>query len=220
MRKLVIFSLFLLTVVFTQSVRAASEGSPWDKVWAAIQNLQNQINNISFLPGPTGPSGSEGPTGASGMTGPTGATGPQGFPGQDAELPSGYYILDVAQVRGSGAFPQPADNVNTATPDFVNVSCSKPCLLWVNYDVDTRNTQIPSPGNWYQHLYHIYVDGADQAIYNQVSTTVPNAAYSVAVNGVIPASAGDHEVRIYVKKTGGTLQQFTSHLQVMAIAQF
>ena len=182
--------------------------------------------------GPTGPTGSSGATGSTGATGEigptggtgpigsTGSTGPQGLPGQDATLPTGYYILDIAQVRGSGAFPQPADNVNTPTPDFVIVHCSKPCLLWVNYDVDTRNTQIPSPGNWYQHLYHIFVDGVDQAVYNQVSLTVPNAAYPLAVNGVIPAETGDHEIRIYVKKTGGTLQQFTSYLQVLAIAQF
>lgn len=112
-----------------------------------------------------------------------------------------------------------APTTNTKVPGEVTVNCSKACNLWVNYDVDTRNTQIPSPGSWYSHLYHIYIDNVDQAIYNQVGVTVPNAGYPVAVNGVIPASAGQHTVSIYVKVTGGHLQQFTSHLQVMAVEQ-
>lgn len=173
--------------------------------------------------GPTGPMGASGTTGSTGATGnmgPTGTTGPVGSTGATGpQGPTiGKAIYDYGQVRGSG-LDMDAPTTHFKTPGVVTVNCPEACTLFVNYDVDTRNTQIPSPGNWYQHLYHIFIDDVDQAVYNQVSATVPNAAYPVAVNGVFPVSAGEHEVSIYVKVTGGRLQQFTSHLQVLAIAQ-
>ncbi len=127
-------------------------------------------------------------------------------------------VLDVGQVRGSG-LDIDAPTTPLKTPEEVTVNCPVACILWVNYDVDTRNTQIPGVGSWYQHLYHIFINDVDQAVYNQVSATVPNAAYPVGVNGVFPVSAGQHTISIYVKVTGGHLQQFTSHLQVLAIEQ-
>ena len=127
-------------------------------------------------------------------------------------------VFAVGQVRGAG-LDTDAPTIPIKTPGEVTVNCPEACLLWVNYDVDTRNTQIPTAGSWYQHLYHIYIDDIDQAVYNQVSAAVPNAAYPLSVNGVFPVSAGQHTVSIWVKVTGGHLQQFTSHLQVMAIEQ-
>lgn len=122
-------------------------------------------------------------------------------------------ILDLAQVRGS--LWEDTDSVNNvATPDYVTVNCSKACFLWVSYDVDTRNTSAP-----FQHLYMIYVDGVDQAVFNQATMTVPNAAVPLAVNGVFPVSAGEHSVSIYARTYGGTLQSHESHLQVLAIEQ-
>lgn len=126
---------------------------------------------------------------------------------------SGKQILDYGQVRGS--FWENTDSVNNvATPDQVSVNCSKACILWVNYDVDTRNTSAP-----FQHLYFIYVDGVDQAVFNQATMTVPNAAIPLAVNGVFPVAAGEHTVSIYARTYGGILQSFESHLQVLAIEQ-
>ncbi len=126
---------------------------------------------------------------------------------------SGKLILDLQQVRGS--FWQESDPVNNvATPDHVTVNCSKACNLWVNYDVDTRNTSTP-----FQHLYLIYVDGVDQAVFNQATMTTPNAAVPLAVNGVFPKLAGTHTVSIYARTYGGTLQSYESHLQVMAVEQ-
>lgn len=125
-------------------------------------------------------------------------------------------MLDYGQVRGAGLdIPAPTDHMKT--PGEVTVNCPVACVMFVNYDVDTRNTQIPGAGSWYQHLYHIFIDDVDQAVYNQVSATVPNAAYPVAVNGAFPVSAGTHTVTVWVKVTGGHLQQFTSHLQVLAV---
>lgn len=155
-----------------------------------------------------------------GQEGPKGDQGEQGPKGDTGEPPEGVqYIYDVDQVRGAG-LDIPAPTTNTKVPGEVTVSCPEACLLWVNYDVDTRNTTITgAPPNGFAHLYHIYVDEVDQAVYNSVNASVPNAAYPLAVNGVFPVSAGDHTVSIYVKVTGGHLQQFTSHLQVMAVSQ-
>lgn len=126
---------------------------------------------------------------------------------------SGKQILDYGQVRGS--FWENTDSVNNVvTPDQVSINCSKACILWVNYDVDTRNTSAT-----FQHLYFIYVDGVDQAVFNQATMTVPNAAIPLAVNGVFPVAAGEHTVSIYARTYGGILQSFESHLQVLAIEQ-
>lgn len=130
---------------------------------------------------------------------------------------TGRHILDLQQVRGAN-WETGASDTNVETPDHVTVNCSEACVLWVNYDVDTRNPNGNNPG-WPQHLYHIYVDGVDQAVFNQASMVVANAAVPLAVNGVFSVSAGTHIVTIYARTTGGTLQQFESHLQVLAITQ-
>lgn len=165
----------------------------------------------------TGSTGSTGPTGTQGSAGNTGVTGPTGPQGATGPV-IGKAIFDFGQVRGSG-LDIDAPTTNTKVPGEITANCPQACILWVNYDVDTRNTQIPGTGQWYQHLYHIYIDDIDQAVYNQVSATVPNAAYPLAVNGVFPVTAGSHTISIYVKVTGGHLQQFTSHLQALAIKQ-
>lgn len=131
----------------------------------------------------------------------------------EANQDTGKHILDLQQVRGSlWENSDPTNNV--ATPDQVTINCTKACHLWVNYDVDTRNTSAT-----FQHLYFIYVDGADQAVFNQATMTVPNAAVPLAVNGVFPVAVGLHTVSIYARTYGGTLQQHESHLQVMAVEQ-
>lgn len=125
-------------------------------------------------------------------------------------------IIDIAQVRGAN-WETGASDTNVETPDHVTVNCPEGCILWVNYDVDTRNPNGSiAQSSWPQHLYHIYVDGVDQAVFNQASMIVANAAIPLAVNGVFPVAAGEHTVTIYARTTGGTLQQFESHLQVLA----
>lgn len=126
-------------------------------------------------------------------------------------------ILDYAQVRGAN-WETSTINTPVETPDHVTVNCPEACVLWVNFDVDTRNPNGSiAQSSWPQHLYHIYVDGINQAVFNQASMIVANAAIPLAVNGVFPVSAGEHTVTIYALTTGGILQQFESHLQVLAI---
>lgn len=126
-------------------------------------------------------------------------------------------IIDIAQVRGAN-WETGATDTNVETPDHVTVNCPEGCILWVNYDVDTRNPNGSiAQSSWPQHLYHIYVDGVNQAVFNQASMIVANAAIPLAVNGVFSVGAGEHTVTIYARTTGGTLQQFESHLQVLAI---
>ena len=138
------------------------------------------------LQGTTCKSGRIGSTGATGIQGQTGATGPQGATGETGPT-IGKAIYDYSAIRGSG-LDIDAPTTPLKTSDKVIVNCPQTCLLWVNYDVDTRNTQTPGIGTWYQHLYHIFIDDIDQAVYNQVSATVPNAAYPVSVNGLFPVN--------------------------------
>lgn len=63
-------------------------------LYLALQDLENQINNISLTPGPAGQKGSTGVTGA---TGPTGDPGPKGPPGGTGPTgPSSVYTLQDA----------------------------------------------------------------------------------------------------------------------------
>ena len=155
--------------------------------------------------GETGPAGIQGEQGERGLKGDTGS-----FPSDEKS------ILDIQAVRG-GVWETGFTEANAPTPDIVTVNCKRDCILWVNYDVDTRNTLASNSSIGYQHLYFIYVDGVDQAIFNQATMKFSDAAVPLAVNGVIPVAAGQHTVQIYAKTYGGQLRQFESHLQVLAI---
>lgn len=53
-----------------------NNGQPFDSIWNAITDLQNQIANMSEgLQGPVGPQGETGPVGPQGLVGPQGETG-------------------------------------------------------------------------------------------------------------------------------------------------
>ena len=52
-----------------------SNGQPLNALWAAIDGLQAQINNIQLTPGPQGPPGDDGAPGADGDDGAPGADG-------------------------------------------------------------------------------------------------------------------------------------------------
>ena len=78
---LVFISAVALLFVFAKTSAStvnAEGGNPFDALWEAVQNLQEQIDNIEILPGPEGPQGEPGP---SGPPGPTGEPGPQGIQG-------------------------------------------------------------------------------------------------------------------------------------------
>jgi hypothetical protein len=68
MKKVLILALALVSLLlFTTSAKAAPEGgNPWDRVWAAIDELRTQIAGI-----PAGPQGEPGPAGVNGTNGKT-----------------------------------------------------------------------------------------------------------------------------------------------------
>lgn len=88
-----IFAAAIAVVVVVGSVSAAYGANPWDEVWEAIIELQEQIADIELIEGPQGlpgtngengaqgPAGPQGPTGATGAQGPQGVQGPQGIQG-------------------------------------------------------------------------------------------------------------------------------------------
>ena len=59
---------------------------PFDKIWSALLDLQNQISHIQLLPGPKGETGLQGPKGEQGVQGITGPTGQQGLQGIQGEI--------------------------------------------------------------------------------------------------------------------------------------
>lgn len=122
MKKIFIIPVALITsiLLFTTIVKAEG-GNPWDSVWDAIQNLQNQFNSIELTPGPTGeigpigPQGPQGATGPIGPQGPVGATGSQGLPGPAL----GGINKDLIYVVSSDY-----TSVLTGPATFVTVRCS------------------------------------------------------------------------------------------------
>lgn len=74
MKKLIFVSLALFGI-FAFAVAKEPKGGPFQALWDAITNLQEQIANIQLIPGPIGP---QGPQGDVGLVGPQGEQGPHG----------------------------------------------------------------------------------------------------------------------------------------------
>ncbi|MFH1391192.1 MAG: hypothetical protein ABIH20_02665 [Candidatus Diapherotrites archaeon] len=70
--------IFASLLIIGASTYGGTNGKPFEEIWNAIDNLQNQINNIELTTGPIGPPGEQG---SQGEQGPTGSEGPQGPPG-------------------------------------------------------------------------------------------------------------------------------------------
>lgn len=84
-KTILLLSLVLSIFLFAGITRAADDSSPWNRVWEAIEVVQNQIislqgqvDDIELIPGPVGP---QGPIGETGPVGPQGPQGIQGVPG-------------------------------------------------------------------------------------------------------------------------------------------
>lgn len=80
-KALLLMSVFLVSLYTVVGMAVTPEGKPFDAIWAAIEDLQAQIDEIELIPGPqgeTGPQGPEGPAGPEGSQGPAGPEGPEG----------------------------------------------------------------------------------------------------------------------------------------------
>lgn len=71
-QKAVLISGLLLISASTVIASEKPEGNPFKAIWDAVNNLQEQINNIQLLPGPQGEKGEKGDTGSQGPQGPAG----------------------------------------------------------------------------------------------------------------------------------------------------
>ena len=83
--------LFLIIILSTTLISAEVEKpdkwwrNPFQKIWDAILDLQEQINNIQLIPGPQGKPGPQGPQGEKGIQGGKGEQGEQGQQGPQGE---------------------------------------------------------------------------------------------------------------------------------------
>lgn len=100
MKRLIPFGAISLIAVlfFVGTASASGGGNPWDRVWAAIQDLQDQITRIQLIPGPAGPQGS---AGVDGVQGPVGPQGPQGSAGSGITRSSVYYRFSPVSIPPS-----------------------------------------------------------------------------------------------------------------------
>lgn len=109
MTKKVLVLLLLAISLSLVPVARAEGGNPLDSLWAAIADLQEQINNIELLPGPIGPEGPQGPQGEMGPIGPQGPQGEQGLQGEPGPAGAGIdrsmvyrNFTDLVPVPGVG----------------------------------------------------------------------------------------------------------------------
>lgn len=152
MKKLILglgifFLVSMIGVAF--ATPGAGKGSPWDSVWAAIENLREQIAYIELIPGPPGPTGPQGPQGETGPQGPPGVSWSPGnfyYNRTSFDVPAGGFsrvrvscnASDIAlgggfsagmNVRVIKSFP-PITAIAPGTPSFPNPS------LW---EVEAQN---------------------------------------------------------------------------------
>ena len=107
--------LFVVLFLFAPMATAkpSDQINRFDLLWAAIADLQNQIDNIQLIPGPqgeqgpVGPMGPQGPQGDTGATGATGATGTTGTQGPQGPIgPQGLVGLKGETGATGAAGPQ------------------------------------------------------------------------------------------------------------------
>jgi hypothetical protein len=85
-----------LVLVFSINVAfAAKGGDPLAVVWAAIADLQHQIDNIQLIPGPQGPKGDKGDTGNTGLVGSQGIQGVKGDKGDAGNAGKSLRVVDA-----------------------------------------------------------------------------------------------------------------------------
>jgi len=124
----------------------------------------------------------------------------------------GKSILATASVQGSIFTTTSA----TYTPMgmFVNISCPKKCLLWIDFYSSSKNLGPISGAQGNLNSYNLYLNGVDKSIFSQASLTTAEMAAPISLNALLPVSAGTHTIEIKTKTTGGTLQSDSSFLQV------
>lgn len=120
-------------------------------------------------------------------------------------------ILDTQESQGS-TFTT-ASTAYTQMNMFDNVTCSKACVLWINFYTSTKNDSSNL------NTYGLFINGQDKGIYSQANVTNSNSAVPLSLNASIPANSGSYTVEIKAKTSGGTLQSDISFLQIMAIEQ-
>ena len=119
-------------------------------------------------------------------------------------------ILDTKQSQG-GVFTT-ASTTYTPMSTFINISCPKACILWINFYSSSKND---SSNNI--NTYGLFLNQQDKSIYSQGNIINANASLPISLNASLPVSSGSYTVEIKAKTSGGTLQSDVSFLQVMAI---
>lgn len=134
---------------------------------------------------------------------------------QTESLPTYKSILATASVQGPVATTSSAEY--TPIGLFINISCPKNCLLWIDFYSSSKNLGPIGSEQGNLHTYSLFLDGADKSIYTQGSLTVANSSTPISLNTLLSVAAGTHTVEVKAKTTGGTLQSNSSFLQIIAI---
>lgn len=135
-----LLSFFSLNTAFAQG----EQEQPFQAIWNAIANLQEQITNISLTPGPQGPQGEQGPTGEL----PAGYFPTHAFDSGWVTLPSHTAVIDVPHNVGGdindyfidATYRRPAENGT-----FTSHQTAADKVWWE--DVESNNIQLITNGD-------------------------------------------------------------------------
>jgi len=138
----------LLSFVSLNTVSAQGEdGKPFQVIWNAIENLQEQISNISLTPGPQGLQGPQGEQGSTGEL-PVGFLPAPAFDSGWVTLPNHNSVIDVHHDVGGdindyfiyATYRRPPEN---GTLSSHQTAADK---VWWE-DVESNNIQIITNGD-------------------------------------------------------------------------
>jgi len=145
MNKIIIPGAIAIALILSFSLNTAfaqrEEGQPFQAIWKAITNLQEQISNISLTPGPQGPQGPVGELPAGNLPSPAFDSGWIGLPNHGA-------VIDIPHTVGGdyndyfiyATYRRPAENGTLKSHQ------TAADVIWWE-DVTANNIQIVTNGD-------------------------------------------------------------------------
>jgi len=135
MKKFLALVLVLLVVVLVSTSVMATTAStnvwlknPFLRLWNAIHNLQDQVQNVSIIQGPQGEPGPQGLPGPAGPQGLQGPAGPQGIPGEcSCEISVAEFQALAARVEQLEAGGSQQDCIIDSDCDDNNICTDEVC---------------------------------------------------------------------------------------------
>jgi len=205
MKKAIIVGIALVcSVAIARMVSAQNaEGEPFQALWNAVKNLQQQIDNIELNPGPQGPVGPQGPQGEPGPRGPQGEPGSPSWDEEriaalearvaQLENPESNNDLSILSYRFNGSASNATLDASSDSSVSISITASKPVYwyrVWIcKIDATNCGNSLFDEGGTVQYFFRSvppYINNyfSDEGQWNGKDwqgNPVPNGEYMIKV---------------------------------------